>query len=86
MPAKAVAQSITYPVGNVLRWKWVAFIRVVKSHEGWSHLSKHSWQTDTLFSSFNSDAPGWKDGEEIDSQPLLLTVDIVVIDNMFLLN
>ena len=86
MPAKAVARSITYPVGNVLRWKWVAFFRVVKSHEGWSHLSKHSWQPDTLFSSFKSDAPGWEDGEEIDSQPLLLTVGIVVIDNMFLLN
>lgn len=65
MPAKAVAQSITYPVGHVLRWKWVSFIRVVKSHEGWSHLSKHSWQPDTLFSSFNSDAP-WLEGQRGD--------------------
>lgn len=86
MPAKAAAHSITYPVGNVLRWKWVVLIHVVKSHEAWSHLSKHSWQPDTLFLSFNSDVPGWKDGEEIDSQLLLLTVGIVVIDNTFLLN
>lgn len=85
MPAKAVAQSITYPVGHVLV-EMSPFIRVVKSHEGWSHLSKHSWQPDTLFSSFNSDAPWLKDREEIDSPPLLLTVGIIVTDNMFLLN
>ena len=29
---------------------------------------------------------GWKDREEIDSPPLLLTVGIIVTDNMFLLN
>lgn len=87
MPAKAVL-ILPNSAGHVLRWKWVSFIRVVKSHEGWSHLSKHSWQPDTLFSSFNSDAPmvGRTERGDWFSTAAFDTVGIIVTDNMFLLN